>query len=118
VYSTCSLEPEENWEVVRAFLRSEAGAGFQLDPVQAQALGADPSATASCLRDGDAPASRALGDGPGRCSSGAQMPSDAERQGAEGVPETIITKEGCLHALPHVHYGVDGAFAARLVRVR
>ena len=31
VYSTCSLEPEENAEVIEAFLDSEAGRGFALE---------------------------------------------------------------------------------------
>lgn len=36
VYSTCSLEPEENLEVIEAFLDSDAGCGFVLE---ASALG-------------------------------------------------------------------------------
>lgn len=70
VYSTCSLEPEENAERVRAFLRSAAGEGFELE-------GVDP--------------------------------------GALGLPRAMITREGFLEALPHVH-GTDGAFGARMVR--
>ena len=71
VYSTCSLEPEENAERVFAFLKSGAGAGFELDEtVDAASL---------------------------------------------GLPAEMITSEGVLEALPHVH-GTDGAFAARMVR--
>lgn len=32
VYATCSIEPEENWEQVQAFLGSEAGAQFVVEP--------------------------------------------------------------------------------------
>lgn len=71
VYSTCSLEPEENAERVRAFLASEAGRGFELD----------------------------------KTVDAAEL----------GLPKGMITAEGFLEALPHVH-GTDGAFGARMVR--
>ena len=70
VYSTCSMEPEENAERVHAFLASEAGRGFELEKVDAAVL---------------------------------------------GLPSGMITAEGFLEALPHVH-GTDGAFGARMVR--
>lgn len=38
VYSTCSTEPEENEEVVRAFLRSAEGAGWALERADEQVL--------------------------------------------------------------------------------
>ena len=70
VYSTCSLEPEENAERVFAFLSSEAGREFELEEVDAKAV---------------------------------------------GLPAEMISEEGFLEALPHVH-GTDGAFGARMVR--
>lgn len=33
------------------------------------------------------------------------------------LPDAVLTPSGCLATLPHVHGGVDGAFAARLRRV-
>ena len=41
VYSTCSLEPEENAGAVAAFLASEAGAAFQVEPPPNGALPPD-----------------------------------------------------------------------------
>ena len=41
VYSTCSLEPEENAGAVAAFLESEAGRGFRVEPPPEGALPAD-----------------------------------------------------------------------------
>ncbi|KAI8462446.1 MAG: hypothetical protein J3K34DRAFT_527743 [Monoraphidium minutum] len=68
VYSTCSIEPEECIDRVRAFLESPAGAGFELEAPPAGLL-----------------------------------------------PPGVLTPDGCLATLPHVH-GVDGAFGARLRR--
>lgn len=72
VYSTCSLEQEENWGQVASFLQRHAG--WELQPLTVEA---------------------------------------AE---ALGAPASVITPEGCMQTLPHVHSGVDGAFAARLVK--
>lgn len=67
VYSTCTLEPEENEEQVRAFL--ERHPGFRLVP------------------------------------------------GGEGIVARFVDREGFLRVLPGAE-GSDGAFAARLVRMR
>ena len=66
VYSTCSLEPEENWEVVKRFLKLNDD--FQLD-----------------------------------------------KKGILGINLDWINDDGCLEISPHIH-GVDGMFAARLLR--
>jgi 16S rRNA C967 or C1407 C5-methylase (RsmB/RsmF family) len=66
VYSTCSLEAEENEGQVAAFLARAPG--FALQPAP-----------------------------PGL------------------LPPGVLTPQGCLAMLPHVH-GTDGAFAARLLR--
>ena len=66
VYSTCSLEPEENWEVVKRFLKLNDD--FQLD-----------------------------------------------KKGILGINLDWINDDGCLEIFPHIH-GVDGMFAARLLR--
>lgn len=41
----------------------------------------------------------------------------AEELQQHGVSPAILTKDGCIATLPHVHKGADGAFAARLRRV-
>jgi 16S rRNA C967 or C1407 C5-methylase (RsmB/RsmF family) len=43
-------------------------------------------------------------------------PITAEELQQQGIPPDILTKEGCIATLPHVHRGADGAFAARLRR--
>ena len=65
VYSTCSLEPEENAAVVERFLTTE-------DEFRLEGAG-------------------------------------------NYLPEQVVSPEGYLATLPHVH-GVDGAFAARMIR--
>jgi len=65
VYSTCSIEPEENQDVVDAFLSRQAD--FYLDPAHGY------------------------------------------------LDKKLVSWQGYLETLPHVH-GIDGAFAARLVR--
>jgi 16S rRNA (cytosine967-C5)-methyltransferase len=66
VYSTCSIEPEENFEVVKKFL--ESNPNFKL------------------LR--------------------------AE----ESVSKELVDENGCISTLPHIHQ-LDGAFAAKLIRI-
>ncbi|HUU27128.1 MAG TPA: 16S rRNA (cytosine(967)-C(5))-methyltransferase RsmB [archaeon] len=65
VYSTCSLEPEENWGIVSSFLAGRDD--FHLDPAD------------------------------------------------KYLKNELVSGEGCLATFPNVH-GIDGAFAARLVR--
>ena len=65
LYSTCSLEPEENWEVVRTFL--DGHPDFRLEPAD------------------------------------------------DFIDPRLVSPQGCLASYPHIH-GIDGAFAARLVR--
>ncbi len=67
VYSTCSIEPEENEERIAAFLKRDPG--FKLVPAFGR------------------------------------------------LPEDLVTAAGHMATLPHVH-GMDGAFAARLQRIR
>jgi 16S rRNA (cytosine967-C5)-methyltransferase len=66
VYSTCSIEPEENFEIVREFLSQNSN--FKLE--------------------------RADGK----------------------FPDEILDENGCIQTLPHRHK-MDGAFAAKLVRI-
>jgi 16S rRNA (cytosine967-C5)-methyltransferase len=66
VYSTCSIEPEENFEVVDKFLKSH--------------------------------------------------PSFVLKNAAEEFPKELVDEHGCIQTLPQIH-GMDGAFAAKLVRV-
>ena len=66
VYSTCSIEPEENFEIVKKFLEENPNFTFE---------------------------------------------------SAKGkFPDEIIDENGCVQTLPHVHK-MDGAFAAKLVRI-
>ena len=65
VYSTCTTEPEENEEIVRAFLNHHAE--FELE--------------------------------------------DARKL----LPESLVTPDGFVRTLPHIH-GMDGSFAAKLVK--
>ncbi|HEX9739667.1 MAG TPA: 16S rRNA (cytosine(967)-C(5))-methyltransferase RsmB [Ignavibacteriaceae bacterium] len=67
VYSTCSIEPEENFSIVEKFLN----------------------------------------DNP-----------DYMLISAKGIfPDELIDEHGCIQTLPHIHF-MDGAFAAKLLRVR
>lgn len=65
VYSTCTIEPEENYELVKKFLAENSN--FSL------------------------------------VSAGTTL------------PKSIVDENGCVATLPHVH-GIDGAFAAKLIR--
>jgi len=66
VYSTCSIEPEENFEIVKKFLDENPNFIFE---------------------------------------------------SAKGkLPDEIVDENGCIQTLPHIHK-MDGAFAAKLVRV-
>jgi 16S rRNA (cytosine967-C5)-methyltransferase len=66
VYSTCSIEPEENFEVVKKFLDSHPNFKFE---------------------------------------------------SAKGkVADTLVDENGCIQTLPQIHQ-MDGAFAAKLVRI-
>jgi 16S rRNA (cytosine967-C5)-methyltransferase len=66
VYSTCSIEPEENFEIVKKFL--EENQNFRLDSAKGK------------------------------------------------FPDEIVDENGCIQTLPHKHK-MDGAFAAKLIRV-
>jgi len=66
VYSTCSIEPEENFEIVKKFLVNNSN--FNLESAKGK------------------------------------------------FPDEIIEENGCIQTLPHKHK-MDGAFAAKLVRV-
>ena len=65
VYSTCTIEPEENEQVVRAFLE--------------------------------------------------RHPDFAPDDARQFVPERLVSEDGFIHTFPHLH-GMDGTFAARMVR--
>jgi 16S rRNA (cytosine967-C5)-methyltransferase len=66
VYSTCSVEPEENFEIVKQFLAQNNN--WRLESAKGK------------------------------------------------FPDEILDENGCIQTLPHVHK-MDGAFAAKLVRV-
>ncbi len=65
VYSTCTIEPEENEQVVRGFLE--------------------------------------------------RHPDFAPDDARQFVPERLVSEDGFIHTFPHLH-GMDGTFAARMVR--
>lgn len=65
VYSTCTIEPEENFELIKKFLAENSN--FSL------------------------------------VDAGSQL------------PKNIVDENGCVATFPHIH-GIDGAFAAKLVR--
>lgn len=65
VYSTCTIEPEENFELIKKFL--------------------------------------------------SENPNFALVDAGELLPKAVVDENGCVATLPHVH-GIDGAFAAKLVR--
>lgn len=65
VYSTCTIEPEENFELITKFLNEHSNFGL--------------------------------------LNAGEQLSKD------------VVDSNGCVATLPHVH-GVDGAFAAKLIR--
>lgn len=66
VYSTCSIEPEENYEIVKKFLENHPN--YKLDRADSK------------------------------------------------FPNDLVDENGCIQTLPHVHQ-MDGAFAARIIRV-
>jgi len=66
VYSTCSIEPEENFNIVKKFL--ENNPGFKLEPATSV------------------------------------------------FPQELVDEHGCVQTLPHLHQ-MDGAFAAKLIRI-
>lgn len=65
VYSTCTIEPEENFELIKKFF--------------------------------------------------SENPNFALVDAGELLPKAVVDENGCVATLPHVH-GIDGAFAAKLVR--
>jgi 16S rRNA (cytosine967-C5)-methyltransferase len=65
VYSTCTIEPEENMEVVKDFLASSPG--FSID------------------------------------------------NASKYIDRELVNEDGCIETFPHKH-GIDGSFAARLVK--
>lgn len=97
VYSTCSLEAEENEEQVAWLLRQFPGL-LEVEWLSDQAF-----------------------ERMSECTDAAKLPAEwgvsQGGAGSRGVGHVgLITEEGFLRCLPHVH-GSDGAFAARL-RVR
>lgn len=66
VYSTCSIEPEENFNIVKKFL--ENNPEFKLEPATTV------------------------------------------------FPQELVDENGCVQTLPHLHQ-MDGAFAAKLIRI-
>ncbi|MDP2039023.1 MAG: 16S rRNA (cytosine(967)-C(5))-methyltransferase RsmB [Ignavibacteria bacterium] len=65
VYSTCTIEPEENFDLIKKFL--------------------------------------------------SENPNFALVNAADQLPKAVVDDNGCVATLPHVH-GIDGAFAAKLIR--
>ncbi len=66
VYSTCSIEPEENFGIVKKFLNDH--------------------------------------------------PNFILKNASDEFPKELIDENGCIQTFPHVHH-MDGAFAAKLVRI-
>lgn len=66
VYSTCSIEPEENFEIVKKFLESHPN--FKFESAKSK------------------------------------------------VSDNLVDENGCIQTYPHKHL-MDGAFAAKLVRI-
>lgn len=87
------MEEEEDAERVRAFLARHPE--YVLEH-------------AASVRQGAAAAEAEGGRRAGQRRGGGSEP---------GVPEEVVSEEGFVATLPHVH-GTDGAFAARLRRVR
>ncbi len=117
VYSTCSVLPEENERIVRAFLDSEPGASFTqmlLDdnyktPVERPAQGEDAR---RARKDQDMRAIAGLYSwGP----SHLELPLCCERDCQYSQPNWYTTRDGSFYSLP-AEGGSDGHFAAVFVR--
>ena len=95
VYSTCSFDRQQNEEIVEAFLQSDFGRLFRLEPA--------------------APRLQAAARWAAMCRPGMKARRDGQDTETESVDWKQLDSDGYLRTWPHMH-GMDAHFAACLRR--